>query len=99
MPGADQLLRSGRGAYGVEPPEVNPVGSSRSWRASSSSSCRISVQGPSATIRLADWAEEVLLDNPGPMRYREIAAEIRGRGFHLLRLPTGRVPRALPSVR
>lgn len=30
---------------------------------------------------LADWAYEVLRDNPGPMRYREIAAEIRGRGF------------------
>jgi hypothetical protein len=30
---------------------------------------------------LADRAEEVLINNGGPMRYREIAAEIRGRGF------------------
>ena len=30
---------------------------------------------------LADRAEEVLTDNGAPMRYREIAAEIRGRGF------------------
>jgi hypothetical protein len=30
---------------------------------------------------LADRAFEVLRDNPGPMPYREIAAEIRGRGF------------------
>jgi hypothetical protein len=30
---------------------------------------------------LADRAAEVLADNGEPMRYREIAAEIRGRGF------------------
>jgi HB1, ASXL, restriction endonuclease HTH domain len=30
---------------------------------------------------LADWAEEVLREAGTPMRYREIAAEIRGRGF------------------
>ncbi|HEX5308681.1 MAG TPA: HTH domain-containing protein [Solirubrobacteraceae bacterium] len=36
---------------------------------------------------LADWAEEVLKDSAGPMRYREIAAEIRGRGFQHARTP------------
>jgi hypothetical protein len=36
---------------------------------------------------LADWAEEVLLDSRGPMRYREIAAEIRSRGFRHAREP------------
>lgn len=36
---------------------------------------------------LADWADEVLEDGTGPMRYREIAAEIRGRGFQHARTP------------
>lgn len=36
---------------------------------------------------LADWAKEVLEDAAGPMRYREIAAEIRGRGFQHTRTP------------
>jgi len=36
---------------------------------------------------LADWAEEVLLDSDGPRRYREIAAEIHGRGFRHARTP------------
>jgi hypothetical protein len=36
---------------------------------------------------LADWAYEVLKDSSGPMRYREIAAEIRGRGFRHARQP------------
>lgn len=36
---------------------------------------------------LADWAYEVLQDSAGPMRYREIAAEIRGRGFRHARQP------------
>jgi hypothetical protein len=36
---------------------------------------------------LADWAFEVLSDSAGPMRYREIAAEIRGRGFRHAREP------------
>jgi hypothetical protein len=36
---------------------------------------------------LADWAEEVLLDAGAPMRYREIAAEIRGRGFQHAQQP------------
>ena len=39
------------------------------------------VKTPNGHKSLADWAEEVLLDSDGPMRYREIAAEIRGRGF------------------
>jgi hypothetical protein len=30
---------------------------------------------------LSDWAYEVLLEIGKPMRYREIAADIRGRGF------------------
>jgi len=36
---------------------------------------------------LADWAWEVLRDSAGPMQYREIAAEIRGRGFRHAREP------------
>lgn len=36
---------------------------------------------------LADWAYEVLQDSPGPMPYREVAAEIRGRGFKHARQP------------
>jgi hypothetical protein len=36
---------------------------------------------------LAEWAYEVLRDSAGPMRYREIAAEIRGRGFRHARQP------------
>ena len=36
---------------------------------------------------IADWAEEVLLASEGPRRYREIAAEIRARGFQHARAP------------
>jgi len=36
---------------------------------------------------LSDWAYEVLRDHGAPMRYREIAAEIRGRGFRHAREP------------
>ena len=44
-------------------------------------------QTTSGPKSLADWAEEVLKDNSGSMRYREIAAEIRGRGFQHARTP------------
>ncbi len=42
---------------------------------------------PVATKSLADWAEEVLLSSDGARRYREIAAEIRARGFRHARVP------------
>jgi PHD/YefM family antitoxin component YafN of YafNO toxin-antitoxin module len=43
--------------------------------------------GDSAPGSHADWAYQVLLDNDGPMPYREIADSIKARGFKHAREP------------
>lgn len=46
-----------------------------------------STSGETRSLSLADRAYEVLLDDEGPMPYREIAAAIKARGFRHTREP------------